>query len=244
MGTDFEDYDNDGWEDVYVTALAGETFPLFKNDGHGAFVETTQASGLAAATVKTSGWCTVLADADNDGWKDIFTANSHVNDRIGDFQSIQWKQPNSLFINGGQGDNAIAAGATRRRKPVSRVTSRFTGDAAWPTSTATAVSTSWSWSSAGSGAVEERNGIGPSLADRPAHRHQEQPRRHRSASQDWQSGADDDDVDGVRVVVTCRTALWPGNGGGSRDIEVQWPSGIKQTVESVKTNQVVEIKEK
>ena len=49
MGADFQDYDNDGWEDMHVTALAGETFPLFHNDGHGAFVETTQASGLAAA---------------------------------------------------------------------------------------------------------------------------------------------------------------------------------------------------
>jgi enediyne biosynthesis protein E4 len=102
MGVDFQDYDNDGWEDVHVTALAGETFPLFRNDGHGGFVETTQPSGLAAATVKTSGWCSVFADVDNDGWKDIFTGNSHVNDRIGDYQSIQWKQPNGLYINGGQ----------------------------------------------------------------------------------------------------------------------------------------------
>ena len=53
--------------------------------------------------MKTSGWCTIFADVDNDGWKDIFTANSHVNDRIGDFQPIEWKQPNSLFINDGQG---------------------------------------------------------------------------------------------------------------------------------------------
>ena len=43
-------------------------------------------AGSRPPTVKTSGWCTVLADVDNDGWKDIFTANSHVNDRIGDFR--------------------------------------------------------------------------------------------------------------------------------------------------------------
>jgi hypothetical protein len=29
----------------------------------------------------------IVADMDNDGWKDIFTANSHVNARIGDFQA-------------------------------------------------------------------------------------------------------------------------------------------------------------
>ena len=49
MGTDVQDYDNDGWEDIHFTALTGETFPLFRNDGRGAFVETTQSSGLASA---------------------------------------------------------------------------------------------------------------------------------------------------------------------------------------------------
>src|SRR5205085_5577714 len=35
MGADFRDYDNDGWPDLSVTALAGETFPLFRNLGKG-----------------------------------------------------------------------------------------------------------------------------------------------------------------------------------------------------------------
>ena len=110
MGTDVQDYDNDGWEDIHVTALAGETFPLFRNDGHGAFVEETQSSGLARLTVKSSGWCSIVADMDNDGWKDIFTANSHVNDRIGDFQAVAFRQSNSLFINDGHGRFKDATG--------------------------------------------------------------------------------------------------------------------------------------
>src|SRR5262249_55234083 len=80
MGTDIQDVDNDGWEDIHLTALAGETFPLFRNNGRGGFVDVTERSGLARLTVKSSGWCTILSDFDNDGWKDIFTANSHVND--------------------------------------------------------------------------------------------------------------------------------------------------------------------
>lgn len=103
MGTDAQDYDNDGWPDIHFTALTGETFPLFRNDGHGAFIEETQSSGLGRSTVKLSGWCSIFADMDNDGWKDIFTANSHVNARIGDFQSIAFKQSNSLFLNDGRG---------------------------------------------------------------------------------------------------------------------------------------------
>ena len=95
MGVDFQDYDNDGWEDIHLTALTGETFPLFRNESvhtRASFVETTGTSGLAPLTVKASGWCSVFADIDNDGWKDIFTANSHVNDRIGDFEAIDFKQ--------------------------------------------------------------------------------------------------------------------------------------------------------
>ena len=103
MGADFQDYDNDGWEDILFAALSGETFPLFRNDGHGAFVETTPSSGLAKLTTPRSGWCPVFVDVDNDGWKDIFTANSHVNDRIGESETVGWKQANSLFLNDGQG---------------------------------------------------------------------------------------------------------------------------------------------
>ena len=35
MGAEFRDYDNDGREDLFVTALSNETFPLFRNDSHG-----------------------------------------------------------------------------------------------------------------------------------------------------------------------------------------------------------------
>jgi enediyne biosynthesis protein E4 len=106
MGTDVQDYDNDGWEDIHFTALTGETFPLFRNEAaatRGTFAEVTQPSGLGALTVRSSGWCSIVADFDNDGWKDIFAANSHVNDRIGDFETVAFAQPNSLFLNDRRG---------------------------------------------------------------------------------------------------------------------------------------------
>ena len=203
-------------------------------------------AGSRPPTVKTSGWCTVFADVDNDGWKDIFTANSHVNDRIGDFQSIQWKQPNSLFINGGQGDSDnAAASATRRRKPVSRATSRSTGDAASPTSTATAVSTSWSWSSAG------KRSCGRTTAT--SDHHWLIVRLTGTKSNRDGIGARVSVGSQVRTMTTSigyasssHAGLHFGLGTAAEPVtvEVQWPSGIKQTVESVKTNQVVEIKEK
>ena len=44
MGAEFKDYDNDGRPDIFVTALAGETYPLFRNVGKGSFVDATYQS--------------------------------------------------------------------------------------------------------------------------------------------------------------------------------------------------------
>ena len=103
MGVDFRDYDNDGRPDLAVTALAGETFPLFRNIGGGMFEDATYSSQVARESIKLSAWSNALVDFDNDGWKDIFTANSHVNDLIEQFESSVYKQPNSLFWNLGNG---------------------------------------------------------------------------------------------------------------------------------------------
>lgn len=99
MGADFRDYDNDGLPDISITALAGETFPLFRNDGKGHFSDRTFTSRLGALSLPRSGWSNGLFDFNNDGWKDLFTANSHVNDRIELFEPTEYRQPNSLFAN-------------------------------------------------------------------------------------------------------------------------------------------------
>jgi hypothetical protein len=99
MGADFRDYDNDGLPDILYTALAGETFPLFRNEGKGTFLEATGPTKLAALTSRLSGWCVAIADFDNDGLKDIFTANSHVNDRASESSADRYLLPNSVFRN-------------------------------------------------------------------------------------------------------------------------------------------------
>lgn len=99
MGTDFRDYDNDGRPDVVVTALAGESFPLYRNLGKGQFQESTAQARLAPLVARRSGWGVVLADFDNDGKKDLFTANSHVNDMIRETSSDLYLLPNSIFRN-------------------------------------------------------------------------------------------------------------------------------------------------
>ena len=104
MGVDFRDYDNDGLPDLAVTALIAETFPLFRNEGEGFFEDATGPSGMAANSSRHSGWGNGLYDLNNDGFKDLFTANSHVNDIISEFEdTTPYRERNSVFANRGDG---------------------------------------------------------------------------------------------------------------------------------------------
>jgi hypothetical protein len=110
MGVDFRDYDNDGRPDILLTALTGETFPLFKNDKGAFFRDVTYEAGLGAGTIRRSGWGAAFADFDNDGFKDLITANSHANDRVEEFEAAAYRQPNALFRNvGGKFEDVSAA---------------------------------------------------------------------------------------------------------------------------------------
>ena len=82
MGADFTDYDNDGSPDIVVTDLSNERYMLFRNNGDSTFHDVTNQSGLGSATLSFSGWSTRFFDYDNDGWKDLFVAQSHVMDTI------------------------------------------------------------------------------------------------------------------------------------------------------------------
>ena len=82
MGADFSDYDNDGLPDIVVTDLSNERYMLFRNNGDGTFRDVTNPSGIGNATRIFSGWSAHLFDYDNDGWKDLFVAQSHVIDTI------------------------------------------------------------------------------------------------------------------------------------------------------------------
>jgi hypothetical protein len=66
MGVAVGDYDNDGYEDLYVTALGGNH--LYHNNGNGTFTDVTKKAGVGG-----SGWSTSAAwvDLDGDGYLDL-----------------------------------------------------------------------------------------------------------------------------------------------------------------------------
>jgi tetratricopeptide (TPR) repeat protein len=107
MGAGIGDIDEDGQEDLVISALSNETFPLFRNLGGAAFQDITAPSGLAALALPYSGWGVGFADFDNDGLPDVFSANGHVMDNAELTSSRASKQPNTVFRNLGAGRFAL-----------------------------------------------------------------------------------------------------------------------------------------
>ena len=67
------DFDNDGFDDVYICQTAGIPNRLYRNRGDGTFEDVTQASGLGILE-DTS--CALFADFDNDGRQDLLVVRS------------------------------------------------------------------------------------------------------------------------------------------------------------------------
>ena len=82
MGTVFQDADNDGQPDIILTDLPRQMYGFFHNDQHGSFSDRVLESGLGALTQGSGGWGVGLEDLDNDGWKDLLVVQSHVMDNI------------------------------------------------------------------------------------------------------------------------------------------------------------------
>ncbi|HYU98992.1 MAG TPA: CRTAC1 family protein, partial [Pyrinomonadaceae bacterium] len=104
MGIAAADYDNDGYPDIFITTLSNETYPLYHNDRDLSFTYATNSAGVGQITLLYSGWGTYFIDADNDGLRDLFVAQSHVLDTIEKTNPyLKYKQTPLLMLNTGKG---------------------------------------------------------------------------------------------------------------------------------------------
>jgi hypothetical protein len=66
------DYNNDGWNDLFITYYGQNA--LFRNNGNGRFTEVTRQAGLEQDRLRWNSGCTFL-DYDKDGHLDLFVGN-------------------------------------------------------------------------------------------------------------------------------------------------------------------------
>jgi hypothetical protein len=72
MGVAVGDYDNDGFVDVFISAVGSNH--LFHNNGNGTFTEVTSSAGVAGTPAQWSTSCAWI-DYNNDGLLDLFVCN-------------------------------------------------------------------------------------------------------------------------------------------------------------------------
>ena len=94
MGSDAKDFNNDGFVDLFYNDLATQVFALFAGDRGKSFRYVSYSTGLGRLSYRFGGWGAGFIDYDNDGWKDLYSANGDV-DYLGD----NAKQSDTMFRN-------------------------------------------------------------------------------------------------------------------------------------------------
>jgi hypothetical protein len=234
MGVVFQDYDNDGRPDIVVTVLPRENYTVFRNDGNGQFSYRSLETGLAALTSGSSGWGVGLEDFNNDGWKDLFVAQSHVLDNVERIDpSLHYLEKPLLAINSkGRfelADSGVAVPLAGRGAAFGDLNNDGWVDAV----------------------VTSLGGPPQVLINRRGNQHWLTIALHGTRTNRDGLGAR------VRVNGQIRFASTTGSylsandkrlhfGLGDSDtatVEVSWPSGVRQTLKDVRADQFLEIRE-
>jgi hypothetical protein len=110
MGVDAADFDEDGWQDLFVANLDREDFAIYRNNRDGTFDDLAGATGIAKATRIMSGWGLKFFDYDNDGNLDLFLANGNPDDLIKSLHGEStYEEPLILFHGTGKSFENVSA---------------------------------------------------------------------------------------------------------------------------------------
>jgi len=98
MGVDAADFNEDGWQDLFVANVDQEMFSLYQNNKNENFTDVARKHNVAQATRLFSGWGLKFFDWDIDGYLDLMLANGHPDDMIDNYsQQVRYKEPLLLF---------------------------------------------------------------------------------------------------------------------------------------------------
>jgi hypothetical protein len=245
MGVTAADYDGDGWLDVFRSNFSDERETLYRNRGGGEFDDATIGAGISRNT-RYVGWGCGFFDFDNDGWKDLLLVNGHVFpevERLG--TDIHYKDRAILYRNLGDGkfadiSESAGPGVLERHPARGAAFADYDND----------------------GLIEvliNNQNEPPSLLKQEMH-----PANHWTLIQ-LTGRRSNRSALGAKVKVTAggRTLVDEVRSGGSYlsqndfrlhfglataqkmdRIEIEWPSGIRQTLRDVPADRVVRIEER
>ena len=104
MGVDAGDYDNDGNFDFFMTSYQSEPPVLYRNLGGGLYEDVTLVAGAAAGSTPHVNWGCGFVDLDNDGHRDLFVANGHIEPMIETIDKLaSYRARNVVLHNQGNG---------------------------------------------------------------------------------------------------------------------------------------------
>jgi hypothetical protein len=118
MGTNFGDYDNDGWLDIVVTNFSADLNTIYRNHSGKFFSDVSIPVGMEPTYMALS-WGTGFYDMDRDGQQDLFIANGHIYPQVDDYGiGTRYRQVNHLYMNAGQRFHLLAEGGGTGLAPV------------------------------------------------------------------------------------------------------------------------------
>jgi hypothetical protein len=243
MGLAIGDVLNSGRLDIFKTHFADDTPILYRNKGSSHFEDRTAQAGFGAFT-RYVGWGAGFADFDNDGYLDLLFVNGNVYPELEQFfTGYKYRNPRVLLRNLGTGgfenvSDHSGGGITDPHSSRGCAFGDFDNDGKVdvvvmnmgepPSLLRNETSNTNHWLKLKLiGGKSNRSAIGAKVFVSSAGRRQRQEVLSQSS---FYSQSD------LRLHFGLGSAA-------SADVEIQWPSGLKEVYRDVKSNQILSFKE-
>jgi hypothetical protein len=232
VGATWGDYDNDGWEDLFVANASNQNNNLYKNNGNGTFTKITSGmlGGDGDAIIRDGGHnhgCNWI-DLDNDGDLDLYVTNNNgVNFLYENNGANSFTKEQNDIITGNLGNCFGMSWADSDKDGVEDVV--ISRDDTQTDLFFYGKKKNNTWINIKlQGTVSNKDGIGASIKVK--------------SNDSWQR-KQVVPVSGFGGQNSCRQKFGLKNASIAQEIVVEWPSGITQTITNVNVNQFITIVE-